>query len=214
MSPKRSAAPETHENSRHVSNNIKLNGNWFGQKLSKPDAGPLGTYWTHSHVSLWCFWLFWRISRRLLPLEEDRGDGSRYKNCYTIVPLAICAGFFSVILSHRRAESTYLLLSAFDPPSVPSVQQNNILLTCWCTRAAFLGIRPWAWSALPTHLSVGKRGTSSALPIHLRLAGRGAVKLSSETDLPCSTVLCLWWGESVEDSNSPLSWMSKDRDIA
>ncbi len=164
-SPKRSATPETHEHNQlagfiEAESKTKIKK----EKVCVPGFGPLGTCWTLSCVSLWCFWPICWISQRLWLLMEDSRDITSYMKQYIIAPFV--RDCFRVILLRRLAASTYLLLLSFDPPSVPSAQQSNTLLICWYRRATFWGIRLWWCKAFPTHLSEGRRRRRSALCIN------------------------------------------------
>lgn len=106
--------------------------------------------------------------------------------------------------------AAYLLLLAFGPPSGPSVLLYDMLSTCWCTHAASSGIRLWSCTARSTHLSEIRRSRPSALCINnTGWQNNTSVELQSHY-LHRSSVHCLWWGESVEDSDTPLSWKNRD----
>lgn len=166
MSPKHSAAPVTHENSQ-------LDGRIEAKtKIIIKRKDSLCTWcWTSGDIldTFSCFtvMLLTNLVARAASLASEGGK-QRQRNWDRLLSrcFIFLQGCFKVILLHRLAANTYLLLLAFDPPSVPSIQRNNSLLICRYTLAAFWGIRLWSCTAFPTHLSEGRRGTSSALSIN------------------------------------------------
>lgn len=160
MWPKHSATPVTHEKSQiacppKVQIQIIMNR-----------KGCFCTWcWTSGDIfDIFSFFTVMLLTSRL-DLAASLASGVEHRDIPQCILSPSLRGYFNVILLHRLGAILYLWLLSFDPAAVPSVRQHNILLICWCTHAAFLGIHLWSCTAPPTR-SEGRRRRWSALRIH------------------------------------------------
>ena len=160
MWPKHSATPVTHKNSQ-IAYPTKVQIQII---INRKDCFCTWCWTSGDIFDIFSFFTVMLLTNLLDP-AATLASGAEHRDIPQCILSPSMQGYFNVILLHRLGAILYLWLLSFDPAAVPSVQQYNILLICWCTHAAFLGIHLWSCTASPTQ-SEGRRRKSSALCIY------------------------------------------------